>query len=193
MKLFYFLLLTAIVSGCSDVEFSETDEALKGRLDQNDIEINQGAPYTQVKPVSLSIIGKEDQEMYITHDSKCQSGGEWEDYKSEKAWELEDTNKNSFVYIKFRDKKGVESSCLFDDIVHDDIPPKVAFKSKPKTFNNLKNMEIITTTSDATSGVDKVECYVDNSGLTKPCLETEVLSELQEGQHEIAYIATDKA
>jgi hypothetical protein len=193
MRLFYFILISIFISGCSDVEFSETDEALKGRLDQNDIEINQGAEYTQVKPVSLSILGKEDQEMYITHDSNCESGGEWEEYKGEKNWELKDTNKNSFVYIKFRDKKGIESSCLYDDIIHDDIPPKVTFKSKPKFYNNLKNLEIVTLTSDATSGVDKVVCYVDNSDKSKPCKENEVISDLQEGLHEVTYFASDKA
>lgn len=193
MKTLVILMLSILIAGCSDVEFSQTEEALRGRLNQNDIQINFGDVYTRQKPVILSIVGEEDQEMYVTNDPTCRTGGVWEPYQAQKSWELVKLNQNSFVYVKFKDSRGTVSDCLFDDILHDNIPPTLNFTHRPRSFNNLKNLDVGLVAKDSLSGVAESYCAIDDNPEYIKCKDVLKIKNLKEGLHNIRFVATDKA
>ncbi|MCX6129963.1 MAG: hypothetical protein NTX25_12990, partial [Proteobacteria bacterium] len=83
------------------------------------ISINGGASYSSTLNVVLSLAASGADEMYITNSADCNSGGSWESYKASKAWTLGQTNARATVYAKYRNVAGNESSCVFDNIIHD--------------------------------------------------------------------------
>ena len=192
MKKFIFAFCVALI-GCSDVEFSQTDEALRKKLNENGIQINYGAKYTQHKAVHLSILGEEEQLMYITNDPSCETGGDWEEYSEEKNWELSQLNQSAKVYVKFKGERDLESSCLNDDIIHDDIPPELSFTNQPRYLNNQKELKIGLVAKDNASGVGESYCALEgNDGFVK-CKDKLDLIDITEGEHNLLFSAVDKA
>ncbi len=114
--------------------------------------------YTNVDVVFLSLSTLGATEMYVTNDAGCASGGSWEVYANEKSWALGQTNAMATVYAKFRDPAGNETSCVSDDIAHDNTPPG-AF-----TINNPGSATILTPTWNwsSASGSDYYMLMVDN-------------------------------
>lgn len=192
MKVVIFVLIFALL-GCSDVEFQQTEEGIKQKLNANGIQINYGAEYTQTAKVVVSLSADKDLEMYLTNDSHCASGGRWEKHLAEKNWTLSSLNKNSFVYVKFRNAQGVESDCLYDDIIHDNTPPVLNFKSKPGKFSNKKSLSIGLVAKDATSGVAQEFCRAEFENEYTSCSYNMTLENITEGPQKIYYSAVDKA
>ncbi|MCB0355838.1 MAG: hypothetical protein KDD40_02465 [Bdellovibrionales bacterium] len=190
-KLILSFCLTLIA--CSDVEFSQTDEGLRKKLNENDIQINYGSVYTQDSRVHLSILGKLDQEMYVTNDPSCRTGGEWEQYQPEKNWTLTHLNQNSNVYVKFKGERSVESDCLSDDIIHDNIPPILNFNSAPNYLNNFTKFTIGLTAKDNVSGVAETFCALEGNDEFVKCYDKLFLQDLSEGEHRLAFTAIDNA
>ncbi|MFG1493129.1 fibronectin type III domain-containing protein [Halobacteriovorax sp. ZH4_bin.1] len=85
--------------------------------------INSGASATNQTSATLSITASNANEMYITTDASCSSGGSWQTYATSLPWTLSSLNSVNNVYIKFRTATLYESDCLSDDIIHDDIAP----------------------------------------------------------------------
>lgn len=79
-------------------------------------------------------------EMYITYTEDCSSGGQWESYSSIKSdWQLATLNGSNTIYIKFRDASGVESACVSQTIVHDDIRPASPVITSPTPASGGQN------------------------------------------------------
>jgi len=89
------------------------------------ISINNKALYTKSTQVSLSLAGPNSpQEMYITNTANCTSGGTWEPYSDSKAnWTISQSNSTATVYVKYRNLDLIESTCVNDTIIHDNIAP----------------------------------------------------------------------
>ena len=191
--LFLHILHIIFILGCSDVEFFATEEALLKAMIDNNIQINYGAQYTQDQAVHLSILGKKDQEMYVTNDPSCKSGGSWEKYSSEKAWTLGQLNQEAKVYVKFKGERDVESNCLSDDIIHDNIPPELSFKNPPRSLNNQKDLDIELEAKDNISGVKVTFCSLEEDQSFSECENKLYLKALSEGTHSVAYSAIDRA
>ncbi|MCB9025730.1 MAG: VWA domain-containing protein, partial [Bdellovibrionaceae bacterium] len=189
----YIISFIFILVGCSNVEFSQTDESLRKELNKNEIQINYGALYTQDITVHLDIIGKKDQEMYVTNDSTCQSGGEWEEYTPEKQWDLSHLNQTAKVYVKFKDVSKVESDCLSDDIIHDNIPPVLSFKNAPKHLNNNTRLNINLVAEDKVSGVKESFCALEGNIEFVKCKDQLKLQSITEGHHKLSFTAVDNA
>ncbi len=85
--------------------------------------INNYNSLTSSPSVTLTLNVSDATEMYITHTAGCSTGGVWETYTSTRTWTLPSLNSTNYVYAKFRDLAGNESSCDSDDIIHDDTPP----------------------------------------------------------------------
>ena len=75
--------------GCSDVSFKSSDRFIDSlKIKEASVRINDDAEFTNQTRVELKLLGKDAREMYITQDSTCESGGVWESYATNKAWDL---------------------------------------------------------------------------------------------------------
>jgi alpha-tubulin suppressor-like RCC1 family protein len=88
-----------------------------------EIIINNYNSLTSSALVTLTLSVSDATEMYITNTAGCSTGGVWETYSATRSWTLPSLNSTNYVYAKFRDFAGNESSCDSDDIIHDDTPP----------------------------------------------------------------------
>ena len=121
------------------------------------------------------------------------SGGEWQDFEAEVAWTLGQTNTQAFVYAKFRDEEGIESGCLSDDIIHDNLPPELEIKNKPSYYNNKKSLGLGLLAVDRGVGVASLTCQQGIHGQTYGCEKEVTLSDLKEGENTFYFEAEDRA
>jgi hypothetical protein len=84
------------------------------------VKINNGASLTAELNVSVQISATGAKEMYVTQESACNIGGQWEAYNSFKLWTLQKPETINFFYVKVRND-GQESDCAFASISHDSI------------------------------------------------------------------------
>ena len=84
---------------------------------ENKILINNGDPITDQKAAKIQISSVVANQVYLTKDSSCKTGGVWQEFMPELDWELK-ANRLNTVYAKFRDFSLNESICVSDSIVH---------------------------------------------------------------------------
>ena len=90
------------------------------------ISINEGALFTNIPTVTLSICSPYAAEMMISNDGGF-SGAEWEPYATAKPWTLDVYGQYvmpRFVYAAFKDADGTAHGTYFDDIIYDPNPPE---------------------------------------------------------------------
>lgn len=80
--------------------------------------INGGAPLTTDLAVTLTLSVSESDQMYVTNTPDCSGGGTWETFAATKSWTLPTASASNTVYVKFKDKIGIESSCYSASIAH---------------------------------------------------------------------------
>lgn len=110
-----------------DIAMNES-ECLKGSIRQftkapvtGRILINGGDASTEKLDVnlSLSVVSDVNPEMYITNDSSCSTGGNWEAFADKKSWTLNGpftSGQMVRVYVKYRDRVDNVSTCITDTI-----------------------------------------------------------------------------
>lgn len=135
-------LLTCVYNACSPVEFAKDLSTEKVEFQSAAaIVIDGDAAYTNHSEhkVRLSLKSEKADEVYVTNDSTCASGGAWEPMPQDPAqtreWVLASANSRAKVFAKFRSKalQGQETPCVSDDILHDDQPPGIEYsKNAPK-------------------------------------------------------------
>jgi ligand-binding sensor domain-containing protein len=89
------------------------------------ISINNGDSFTNLKQVNLNLSVENASEMYISNSPFCSINGIWEKYEPTKIWTLEQTNMTVSVYVRFKDEAGNITSCINDNINHDNLAPTV--------------------------------------------------------------------
>lgn len=183
-------------TNCSKVDFEVADlEATSQALGFKDgalILINEGAEYTNSRSVSLRLEHNDAEEMMISDRADC-SGGVWEPMARKKAWTLATANNHVVVYARFRRffaEKWIESACVSDGIVHDDIAPVVLVQRDPGSLFNRANLNINVSAQDSGSGVGSVRCQSTWSSGCNLNVKNHTLSE---GAHSIQISATDRA
>ena len=118
--------------------------------------INEGETSTNNTIVNLSLVATDANQMYITNNADCTSGGTWESFARTKIWTLEKMNDTSTIYVKFRNGSYGESPCINTSIEHDTIPPTGISVS-------LKGGATVTNSTDITldlSATDASEMYI---------------------------------
>lgn len=189
------VLVAVGFNNCAKVAVWELEEASLARINSGAaVIINNDAPFTNTKQVSLSLFNNSAVEMYITNDPKCEGGGEWEPYAESKPWVLDKENSSAQVYAKFREThSGVESGCYEDAIVHDDLPPVLMVVDKAPSFTNKSQTQVRFSASDALSGLENLSC-TDSSGSVLPaCQEDLSIANSAEGPLSVTIRARDKA
>ena len=155
--------------------------------------INNDDPYTKDKKVTLTLfeglVGVT--EMKISHNEDC-SNGQWEPYSETKPWTLSQTNQQTSVYVKYRDRIDSESSCYSDDIVHDSLPPRVIFQEAQNQFIASNSYQTRFKAFDSGSGLLKTQCFQEGAG-KEDCTTTYDVSSLTEGAHSVSVEAKDRA
>lgn len=189
------IALPIAYNNCSEQKFEMNEESLRSALGAaGTIVINNGADYTSSQSVTVNISHISATQMYVTDDPTCASGGVWEPIAAIKSWDLKDRNKEASVYAKFtnENQSSVESGCLSDSIVHDDIPPKVSV-AQPAAYSNLANFELDIAATDSGSGVDRSVCADATSNASLACGAKLVVAAAAEGAHSYDVSAVDRA
>ena len=189
------LVLAISFNNCADQNFSFelTDKIKRQRINEAKILIENGAEYVQRVDVLISIEGEEINEMYLTLDSSCESGGVWEPFASLRPWALAKRNDENRVYGKFRSREDIVSECISDAIVHDDISPVAEFISKPAAEIGVNSVNLEIAASDNLSGIATLECRENGSPFFSKCGNLLSRPNLREGSHGLVVRAKDKA
>lgn len=196
-------MLTAIpivaigYTNCSNVAFDSMElssEEKKLAINQGGIVINDDATFTNNVDVNLRLLHNSAEEMYVTNDPTCESGGQWESYKPHMEWKLNANNAEGSVFVRYRETGSNEivSSCYSDSIIHDDVAPEIKFARQSGQFFNTANFGFQHTITDNLSGVGVVRCNADGAW-SSACNSTTKIHTLPEGAHHIRIEATDRA
>lgn len=153
------LVITSYYNACAKTVFKSTPESLKAEMQSTAIIlINKDAEFTNNDLVELTLESHTADEVYVTNDSTCASGGNWEPLVNLKNWKLGEKNQQTSVYAKFRNKReGLETTCLDDAIIHDDQKPSVVLQ-RPSYATNEPAPIFNFVASDTLSGLDKSQC-----------------------------------
>lgn len=153
--------------------------------------INNNDVYTISDDVVLSLVANNATEMYVTNTANCVSGGSWVPFSASLNWRLAETNRATRVYAKFRNSV-VETSCVYDEISHDNMAPTVRFTQTPPNPSNSTSASFTIDAQDSVSGVRALYCTVNNAAI-QPCNNNPSFSNLPEGANTISVIAEDNA
>tara|TARA_B100001248_G_scaffold261746_1_gene254009 strand:+ start:17003 stop:19279 length:2277 start_codon:yes stop_codon:yes gene_type:complete len=154
--------------------------------------INDGEEYTNSLQVSLELNAENATQMYITEDSSCESGGQWQAYKPRMGYTLQNANTNAKVYAKFRGGGLQDSACISDTIIHDDIAPALSIADAPERLNNQTSANFALQVGENGSGLEALFCQLDNNEV-QVCSNLINYRELAQGMHRFAAKARDKA
>lgn len=165
--------LPVAYTNCSaKMGFEASEESRLASLNSSGtIVINDGDDFTQSDAVTLSISHIAAEQMYITNDPTCETGGSWQAVAAKVPWQLASTNSSSSVYVKFSNDGdgGLASGCLSDSIVHDDIPPRLSVVSAPAAYTNAANVTASLESSDSGSGIGSASCGVGSGSAASEC------------------------
>jgi len=170
--------------------------------DEGIISINDGALYTNVTNVSLTIgIGSLGTvtDMMVSNDPDFVDA-EWQPHSETLAWDIIEGDGVKWVYIKFLTMAGIETEGFSDNITLDTTAPEVKVSQPANgSFHKTSMVELLIKATD-TRGVDKVEVQVDGIGWEEATVnETDpTLWELDvdlptKGPHTITVRVTDPA
>lgn len=186
------LYLTTSYNACSNVSFSAGPQNSAVQLQSTAmIMINNGAPFTNDpnQRVTVNLLNKAAKDVYVTNDSSCESGGQWEPYLRNKPWVLETANSKDTVYARFRNDNLV-SACVSASIIHDSINPTMTV-SDPAPYTNQAQTSFEIQADDAGSGIQSVSCGTNSN--MQDCTMGFTTVPLQEGSHTLNVIASDNA
>ncbi len=171
----------------------EPEEANKQEFfSTSSLAINNGAEYTNIVGVKVQVRAPLASKMYLTNDSSCESGGEWEDVRAERPWLLAQLNSKARVYAKFTAKNGAALPCIEASITHDDTAPTAEFIEHPPAFTKLAEARHDFRGIDSLSGADEFECKT-NTGTWAKCKGPYLSSGLTEGAQRVQVRAIDRA
>lgn len=191
-------LATALAIGfnnCGRVAFDASPELKQQELSElltlSGVEIENGAPYTRDRNVGVKLFAPHAVEMKLSDKPDC-TDGTWEAYATAHAWLLSKDNASVAVYAQFKDARGNISSCVSDDIIHDDVPPQLAFKNPAGFLTDQAALKVEWTATDNISGVDTASC-VDPSAANVACASAVTVNASGDGTKTIKVKLKDKA
>lgn len=131
--------------------------------------IENGAPYTRDINVQVQFPkGDKSNQIYVTNDPTCKTGGVWEPFVPEKSWKLARANQKARVFAMFKKEDG-GTVCVSDDIIHDGVAPSIAYTNTPEALSNVANVSFSYQAQDNLSGVKALECADAAQGPFQNC------------------------
>ena len=155
--------------------------------------INDGANYTKDLTVNIRFIYniESPREVFISLIPECTQGS-WEAFTPTKSIELNQANKLNTIYAKYKFADELESPCFNSSITHDGIPPRIIINSQPENSPNNTDASFAFQARDNGSGVEKIECRLDNNPSFTVCSSSKNYTNLAPGQHDFHIRAKDR-
>ena len=186
--------INALFTSCQPigVGLKKSRDAALLKLNTGVIEIEYGNELTNKPKVHLALQNPSAVEMYLTHDPYCKKGGAWEPYRQSRIWDFDlgEENKETFIYVLFKDQKGHISKCVGDSIIHDNTPPTISFVDVNAVRTN-QQATIKFVVTDNLSDVKNQTCTLDSIPIS--CDESQFSFENSTGGHSADVLAIDKA
>lgn len=121
------------------------DSGSAGSVFSPSITINSSATHTNSLSASLSLSAIGAEEMYLTSDISCTTGGTWEVFATTKSITLTSQNAVNVVAMKVKSLANGESECVSASITHDDVAPIISFSVPVSgTYINVSNASAFT-------------------------------------------------
>lgn len=180
-------------NNCKKMEFATAPEELQKQLYlASMISINNDDAFTNSQDVIISVANEKADQVYITNDPLCNSGGVWEPLSKIKPWRLQGINSLQKVYARFRSNKDkVESECASDSIIEDSQAPIVEVQTQPARQTN-ESMSIVTfIAKDALSLIKEVECLSSQNSSFTSCIQSFSQMNISEGTQSLQIRAKD--
>ncbi|MBN8539087.1 MAG: hypothetical protein J0L82_01780 [Deltaproteobacteria bacterium] len=192
------LSLPVAYTNCSaKFGFEASDDSKLASLNSSGvIVINNGNDFTNSDAVTLSISHVSAEQMYVTNDPTCETGGSWQSVAASLPWTLANKNSSASVHVKFSNDGdgGVTSGCVSDAIVHDDLPPTLSVTTAPPAFTNAGSVAAVFASQDSGSGVDQAICEVGTGAAANECTPSGMsLVSPAEGSHSYTIEVRDRA
>lgn len=186
-------LVAAQFNSCGPVAFEQSSESKLQELKASAvILINRDAIYTKSDLVEVNLDAPQADEVYVTNDPTCSTGGAWEPMLNSRSWTLAVKNQKANVYAKFRNvAEGISTDCLNDDILHDDIPPEVLLQ-QPVMVTNIATPIVNFVAGDTGSGLEQMICEWPGKA-PEACSFSTANGNVAEGRYLVKISATDKA
>jgi hypothetical protein len=178
-------------NNCDDVETNLFSIQVIDPVSGVGLVINNNDVYTNDSSVNLTLSANNADEVYVTNSPNCLDGGAWEPFASNKNWTLSQTNSSARVFAKFRNSL-VETNCISDDIIHDNVAPVIQFVSTPPNVTSSREADFEITAVDSVSGIKTIQCRLDSSAYQTCQLEMSFTG-LNDGSHTLTYVAEDLA
>lgn len=177
--------------------FEASDDSKLASLNSSGvIVINNGADFTNSDAVTLTISHISAEQMYVTNDPTCETGGSWQSVASSLPWTLASKNSSVGVYVKFSNDGdgGITSGCVSDLITHDDLPPTLSVSSAPAAFTNQANVAAVFVSQDSGSGIESAVCEAGSGSSATECSPTGLsLTNPAEGAYSYTVEVRDRA
>lgn len=180
-------------NACSKVDFHQSSsESLKSMQSTAGLVINNNADFTNSGLVDLGLESNGADEVYVTNTAGCTDGGQWAPLNPHQNWTLGQKNTEAKVFAKYRNlKEGLETVCVDDAIIHDDVKPSVVLSS-PVSATRVPSPVIQFIASDTLSGIDKMYCEWP-SITPEICNFSTTRTNLAEGRYLVNIWANDRA
>ncbi|MBX3020915.1 MAG: Ig-like domain repeat protein [Bdellovibrionales bacterium] len=180
-------------NACGQVSFDQSSSArLQNMMETAQMLINNNDQFTNSDLVNLSLTSQQSDEVYVTNDPSCLNGGQWSPLNPQQNWTLGQLNTQARVYAKFRNtREGLETSCINDDIIHDDVKPEVLLASATAATNIAVPIVAFVAT-DTLSGLDKQFCEWPGQPVGN-CNFSTSNGNLAEGRYLVKISASDRA
>lgn len=91
------------------------------------VSINGGAKLTHLPQVLLTMEAEGATEVYLSNVG-CDSGGDWQWFRTQQPWNLDSATNQPKVYAKFKNGAGFETECVTDSIGLDMVAPNVTLE-----------------------------------------------------------------
>lgn len=113
-------------------------------------QINENSIFTNSLDVTITTVGSDDAvEMILFDNADCSGKSEWETINTQSNRVLIFNNTEVYISAKVRNSQGVESECISDSIIHDNIPPEshldiesgLAYTSNDKVDIRIKSTD----------------------------------------------------
>lgn len=182
-------------NACSQaVHFKTSTAELKQQLLSSAvILINGDAQFTNDTVVELTLQNNVANEVFVTNDPTCKSGGSWQPMQDKMPWTLSKSNAEVAVYAKYRNIiEDLYTDCVKDTIVHDNQKPSVNLNI-PNLGTNIAVPNFQFVAYDALSGVKESRCKWPGMSQYVVCMNSSSNGNLAEGIYNVQVVAEDMA
>ncbi|MCX6830957.1 MAG: hypothetical protein NT028_02355 [candidate division Zixibacteria bacterium] len=147
------------------------------------VSIGDGARYTKIVDVTLNLAAPNGTRLVLLDNDSQFVGATWQNYSSSRSWRLTPGDGVKYVYARFRDGEGNETSRFYsDDIIFDSRSNIISItensNGKVLKAGDVVHFALVTDETDgvatvAVSGLSTIALYNDNPSAIQPTYEAD--------------------